>query len=252
MKKSDPNRGRTCNLLLSLPTTVFTAIRKPFLKKICFFKIVFVSLWSGLSLYPQHYLVEYLTYSLCIELIMKLTQLTINMVINKCNHCGKETANPKFCSKSCSAKETNKKPKRKLTKKCTQCDSVVRNYRSKLCEHHYQKKLTSQKDHLQNLTLQDYTERSCIKRLHPSSKFAHIRGLCRSWNKNKLKLPCHVCGYTKHVELAHIKPLSSFSFSAQLKEVNSPSNVVQLCPNCHWELDNGLITLAFPDQSEST
>lgn len=173
------------------------------------------------------------------------------MAINKCKFCSKKTTNPKFCSKSCAAKENNKIPKRKLSKKCSRCSNIVRNYRSTLCEHHYQMGLKNKKEYLLNLTLQDYTDRNCIKNLHHSSKFAHIRGLCRSWNKDKIKLPCHICGYSKHVELAHIKSLSSFPPTATLKEVNSSNNVVQLCPNCHWEFDNKLITLAFPDQLKS-
>lgn len=175
-------------------------------------------------------------------------RLTIGMEINKCLNCSKETTNKKFCSRRCAAIVTNKTPKRKTTKKCSQCDLIVRNYRTVLCERHYQDYLTSRKDYVQNLTISEYTERPCIKRLHASSKFAHIRGLCRSWNKNKAQLPCHVCGYSRHVELAHIRPLTSFPPTALIKEVNSPDNVVQLCPNCHWEFDNGLISLAFPDQ----
>jgi len=174
------------------------------------------------------------------------------MVINNCLHCGNETTNPKFCSKSCSAKETNKIPKRKLKKKCSKCNSLVYSYRSNLCEHHYQEYQKNKKEYILNLSIEDYTSRESIKRLHPSSKFAHIRGLCRSWNKEKTKLPCFVCGYSKHVELAHIRPVSSFDKTAKIKEVNHPDNVVQLCPNCHWEFDNGLITLAFPEQSEFT
>lgn len=174
------------------------------------------------------------------------------MIINHCFHCGNETSNQKFCSKSCSVKENNKIPKRKIKKKCSKCDSLIRNYRSTLCELHYQQSLFNKKEYLLNLSLQDYTERDCIKKLHASSKFAHIRSLCRSWHKDKTKLPCHICGYSKHVELAHIKPLNSFSPTALLSEVNHSNNVIQLCPNCHWELDNGLITLAFPDQPEST
>jgi len=173
------------------------------------------------------------------------------MSINKCNHCGKETTNPKFCSKSCAAKETNKIPKRKLKRKCSRCNLIIRNYKSTLCEQHYQEYLKNQKDYISNLTLDDYTQRDCIKRLHHSSKFAHIRGLCRTRNKDKLKLPCYVCGYSKHVELAHIKPLSSFDPTAKIGEVNHPNNIIQLCPNCHWEFDNGLIKLVFPEQPES-
>lgn len=173
------------------------------------------------------------------------------MINNKCFHCGKETINPKFCSKSCSISQSNKTPKRKLSKKCTQCDSIVRSYKSRLCEHHYQEKLKNEKEYLLNLTLADYTERKCIKKLHASSKFAHIRGLCRSWNKKMTLLPCHSCGYSKHVELAHIKSLRSFPPTALLRDVNGSHNVIQLCPNCHWEFDNKLLILAFPEQLES-
>lgn len=172
------------------------------------------------------------------------------MVIKYCQHCGKETTNPKYCSKSCSAKETNKIPKRTLSKKCSKCNSIVRNYRSKLCEFHWEEHLNNKKEKLLDLTINDYINRDCIKRLHTSSKYAHVRGLCRSWNKEKTSLPCHICGYSKHVELAHIKPLSSFDLTATLREVNHSNNIIQLCPNCHWEFDNGLITLDFPEQSE--
>ena len=170
------------------------------------------------------------------------------MTVKNCNHCGKETTNPKFCSKSCAAKETNKTPKRKLLKKCSQCESIVRSYRSNLCEHHFQEYQKTRKEYLLNLTLAEYINRPCIKRLHISSKFAHIRGLCRSWHKALTKQPCHICGYSKHVELAHIKAVSSFDLTAKLSEVNSPDNIVQLCPNCHWEFDNGLTALVFPEQ----
>jgi hypothetical protein len=182
---------------------------------------------------------------------LAINQLTIVMIINKCFNCGKDTSNPKYCSRSCAVIVNNKIPKRKLSKKCSKCESIVRNYKSNLCELHFQEYLSNQKESLRNLTFADYTNRECLKKLHSSSKFAHIRGLCRSWNKDKLKLPCYVCGYTKHVELAHIKPLRSFKPSDKIGDANSSSNIVQLCRNCHWEYDHKLITLDFPDQPES-
>lgn len=171
------------------------------------------------------------------------------METRKCFFCNKITKNKKFCSKSCSAKVSNKKPKRKKVKKlCSKCDNFVRNNRSLLCEHHHQERMKYGKDYLMNLTLADYTERDSIKKLHQSSKFAHIRGLNRSWNKDLVLMPCKICGYTKHVELAHIIPISKFPGTAKLKDINSKSNVVPLCPNCHWEFDNGLVSLVFPEQ----
>ena len=173
------------------------------------------------------------------------------MSIKNCFHCGKETTNLKFCSRSCSAKETNKIPKRKLKKQCASCENLIRNHRSSLCEHHYQESIKNRKEYLQNLTLNDYVNRKCIKKLHQSSKYVHIRGFCRSWNKDKSKLPCHACGYSKHVELAHIIPLNRFPLTATIGEVNASTNIIQLCPNCHWEFDNDLLDLVFPEQSKS-
>lgn len=57
--------------------------------------------------------------------------------MNKCKHCNIETKNPKFCSKSCSAKESNKTPKRKLTRKCLDCDDLVWTCRHTRCEKHF-------------------------------------------------------------------------------------------------------------------
>lgn len=54
---------------------------------------------------------------------------------------------------------------------------------------------------------------------------------------------CAICGYDKHVEVAHIKPVSGFSDEATMREINSFSNLIGLCPNHHWEFDNGLLKL---------
>jgi len=161
-----------------------------------------------------------------------------------CLHCQKETSNPRFCSRSCATSFTNKlSPKRKLTKKCSKCENIVRNYRSKLCENHFKEMKLASNEEYKNRTMGFYRSKECLQKLHKSSIHAHVRGLCRLWLKHLTKLPCKICGYDKHVELCHIKPLSSFSDTDLISEVNSESNVVQLCPNCHWELDRGLISL---------
>lgn len=54
---------------------------------------------------------------------------------------------------------------------------------------------------------------------------------------------CEICGYDKHYEVCHIKTVSEFEDSATLREINSLSNMVALCRNCHWEFDNNLIEL---------
>ena len=61
-------------------------------------------------------------------------------------------------------------------------------------------------------------------------------------NSNKEKC-CQICGYSKHYEIAHIKSVSSFSDDALIKDINAEDNLIALCPNHHWEYDNGLLKL---------
>ena len=54
---------------------------------------------------------------------------------------------------------------------------------------------------------------------------------------------CEVCRYGKFVEICHIKPVASFPDEATLEEINAHDNLIALCPNCHRELDAGLLKL---------
>ena len=54
---------------------------------------------------------------------------------------------------------------------------------------------------------------------------------------------CVVCGYTKHVQVAHRVSVSSFPAETLLTEINHITNLVGLCPNCHWEFDHDLLKL---------
>jgi predicted restriction endonuclease len=93
------------------------------------------------------------------------------------------------------------------------------------------------------MTLEQHLRRESIKDKHPSWKSAHIRNFNRSWNKDLLNLSCQVCGYKHHIELAHIKPISSFSEQDKLGVINDSSNILVLCPNHHWEFDNNVLLL---------
>ena len=54
---------------------------------------------------------------------------------------------------------------------------------------------------------------------------------------------CAICGYNKHVEVAHIKAVSEFDNNTTIREINSIDNLIGLCPNHHWEYDNGILNL---------
>lgn len=162
----------------------------------------------------------------------------------ECINCGKETNNPKFCCRSCAQTYNNKKqPKRLRKTKCRRCDKITKSYRHTLCEEHWVQYMSKKKENMVNKTLSEYWNLKSLQNLHTSSKNAHIRLLARSWFKDLTKKPCHNCGYEKHVELCHIKPISSFDESCTIGEVNNYNNIIQLCPNCHWEFDKGLIKL---------
>lgn len=154
-----------------------------------------------------------------------------------CAFCGKETRNPKFCSSSCSVTFHNKRnPKRKRSiKYCKKCGVTLSSSRRTVCDSCMPKLATS--------TLKDIASNKAAKGKHPSWRNAVVRNHCRSHNKNRPKV-CDRCGYSKHVEMCHITPLASFSETATLAEVNREENVAILCRNCHWEFDNGLLSLS--------
>lgn len=71
-----------------------------------------------------------------------------------------------------------------------------------------------------------------------------IRKFAENVYKNSGKqCQCAICGYDKHIEIAHIKAVSDFSDSSTIEEINSIDNLIALCPNHHWEYDNGILML---------
>lgn len=144
--------------------------------------------------------------------------------MNYCKHCGEQTKNPNYCSRSCAAKENNKTPKRKARQRlCKVCGENVPTGRSKcdLC-----------------LLPKDITLGEAIyTKHHKSSAFALVRSRARSAVSSREQV-CEVCGYTKHVEVCHVIPISSYTHDTLLSVINAEDNLRLLCPNCHWEHDH--------------
>lgn len=72
-----------------------------------------------------------------------------------------------------------------------------------------------------------------------SSIIGNARDVYKRSGKPKI---CSVCGYDKHVEICHIKPVSSYNVETIL-EINDISNLIALCPNHHWEFDKGILDI---------
>ena len=75
-------------------------------------------------------------------------------------------------------------------------------------------------------------------------KFHNIRINARKVMKDaKIDKVCKICSYSNYVEVCHIKSIADFDGQSIISEVNSLSNLVYLCPNHHWELDNNILKL---------
>lgn len=165
-----------------------------------------------------------------------------------CLKCGSKTNNPKFCSRSCSASYNNKLFPRRIWK-CRECGlSNKRNGNSRVCLG-CRKRWKSNSGGVfgtktESLTMGYIRNSSRDKGYSVANMFTRIRVSARK----KLKLlgisSCYVCGYDKHWQAAHIKPVSSFGDDEYVASVNDINNLVALCPNHHWELDHGLLSLA--------
>ena len=153
----------------------------------------------------------------------------------KCKNCGKETTNPSYCSRSCAATVNNRAPKRKRREDrvyvCPGCGGPKSPKVSvKMCR---KCATTARRDK----TIGD------VVYSNGANKYNHIRGMARTryaelYGSNPA---CVVCGYDKHIHVCHRIPIKDFDHDTHLSVVNGPKNLVGLCPNCHWEFDNGLI-----------
>lgn len=142
----------------------------------------------------------------------------------------KDIRQRKFCSRKCAATFHNQtREYRRSTKLCQSCRKAPATRRecgawNKLC-----------------VACRE-AERRRLAALRVADVSRH--GICGHARSVLLKaepeLRCKGCGYDKHVECCHLKAVASFPQDALVAEVNDPSNLAWLCPNCHWELDHGL------------
>lgn len=152
-----------------------------------------------------------------------------------CLNCFKNTSNPSFCNRSCAATYNNiKKKKRQLkTTRCKRCQEIIQRkdykHRPTVC-------CKCRNKYGEDPTIEEAT----YKHLHRSSAFCFIRGKARK-AFDDVQLKCSVCGYDKHVQIAHKKSIASFPLNTRLSVVNHVDNLMTLCPNCHWEFDHYIL-----------
>ena len=67
----------------------------------------------------------------------------------------------------------------------------------------------------------------------------------KNYDNAGLPYTCAICGYSNHIEIAHIKAVSEFDDNTLISEIDNPNNLIGLCPNHNWEFDNGLLTKEY-------
>ena len=141
-----------------------------------------------------------------------------------------------FCSQSCAAKYNNKtKQKKQKTKKCKNCSKLI--YASNI----YCPKCISQNKHIRGyLDIENKTLIYFKNLRNDSSRYTYIRQHARKITSHRSQI-CVNCGYNKHIEVCHIKEIKNFEPQTKIKIINNPKNLIILCPNCHWEMDNNLL-----------
>ncbi len=174
---------------------------------------------------------------------------------NRCLYCDevimvKENASvwdaqiKKYCNSSCQNKHLNPL-RRQKTAVCKSCGKTYERYRtkggvwscSKNCPDCQKLGYGRTIEFMHKNKAQVYNEYSSTY----SARNAIAQNAQVVYKNNGGTCCCHLCYYDKHIEICHIKPVSEFDHLALMQEINIISNLIGLCPNCHWEFDHGAL-----------
>lgn len=179
-----------------------------------------------------------------------MTKEEYNQNPNHCLYCGapilcRDNQKPfdvkrkKFCNHSCSASFSNlNRGREKKGYYCIQCGNLIGYGYEEFGRRKYCDTCNPSYKDWSKIT---YGEAKTLRSYQVNSR---IRDLARQvFQKEKGYTSCYRCGYNKHIEVCHIHAISDFPDDALISEINSPDNLIGLCPNCHWELDYGDLTI---------
>lgn len=141
-----------------------------------------------------------------------------------------------FCSSSCSASHNNKL-RRDNTRNilCENCNNIfnkTKDKRTNTCS-----MLCYMELGMKNRLMKDSINRS------GANTYDNIRCNARLYSKYFYPLECMLCGYNKHYEVCHVKDLKDFTREETIYEINHKTNLIHLCPNCHWEFDKNILNI---------
>ena len=149
----------------------------------------------------------------------------------------------RFCSKACSNKTCKRRKKKEVVCTYAGCNNIVDYHTNLFCRtckdlgRHFGRKLQGKL--INEITIKEY----CAEKKSGANRFDNIRHRAKKQFKNIKSEKCTKCSWPHHVEVCHIKSISSFPEDTLVSEVNKLENLVLLCPNCHWLYDNNLLKL---------
>lgn len=93
--------------------------------------------------------------------------------------------------------------------------------------------------------ISDITRLELLKRRngYQSSRSSIRIHAYRVFDRSGQPKKCLVCPYDNHIEICHRKAVKDFPMDAKISEINDINNLIPLCPNHHWEFDNGLLKI---------
>ena len=159
---------------------------------------------------------------------------------NNCSYCGDEykskSKSKSFCSQNCAVKfDDFISPKGNKSSSCKTCLKPIEAHNT-WCGVCIGDAPESQKRPDMKL--------GKLKKLFPYPLWRRKVSLQGHKTAKNVQDKCLHCGFDEHVELCHIKPIKNFSDDAMyIAEVNCEENLVKLCPNHHWSLDSGKLSI---------
>ena len=153
----------------------------------------------------------------------------------------------KFCGHTCSARQSN--ANRFEPWKCKRCGKTEGRLTkgSKLCGA-CQTEFRSDRTILRS-TMTAGEARLRYAKHGKANSNTLIRMRARTTLLRRGACKCMFCGYSHHVEVAHIRAVAGFHNSAMIAEINHIENLLALCPNCHWEFDHGMLSIELIKKS---
>ncbi len=155
----------------------------------------------------------------------------------------------KYCNHKCySSNQTNRKRetcRREFKhKNCKNCDEefIVK---KRTIDRFQQRLFCDTCRHLSKSSIHKLTKKDLFAKNKnwQSARSSLQKNAKSAFRKTTSPAICYICGYDNHVEISHIKPVSQFHHDTLISEINDTSNLVALCPNHHWEFDNGYFSI---------